>query len=182
MLPGSSLYRAKLLGEQGQGVLMDALGNEANWHIQLADRRLAEMQALQRDRQPASNVQMNRLLMQVDTALEASYALPNGERAQVRQELHRNLDEAIGTLIVEADALAVLQQTQNALESNGDSVEIAAVLPTDTPAQEPASDTAEQPEVATSATTAPTTAPQRSPSLPQRRRPPSRRWRQKYRR
>ncbi|MFN2201029.1 MAG: DUF5667 domain-containing protein [Caldilineaceae bacterium] len=152
VLPGSRLYEVKLLGEEGQGLLMAAVGDEAEWHGTLAERRLAELRALQSAGRPATANQVGRLLNEVQAATEASIDLPVEVQETVVADLVENLDEATRTLSVDSNTLAALQNARNALAGVDDPVQIAAVAATETPsvtAQAPTQGVPEQGAAAT---------------------------------
>ena len=115
VLPGSALYDVKLLSEQGQGLLMAAAGDDAQWQAQLADRRLSELQTLESTGQSVTAGQVERLADQVDAALLAGASLPEDDQAQLYASLQRDLDEATRTLDTGGDALTALYRVQAAL-------------------------------------------------------------------
>ena len=81
--PGNALYTAKQVTEQGQGLIMAALGNDAEWRVTVANRRLAELLTLQTSGQPVSIEQMNRALVAIDYALAASEDMSGDEQARI---------------------------------------------------------------------------------------------------
>ncbi len=132
VLPGSALYDVKLLSEQGQGLLMAAAGDDAQWQAQLADRRLSELQTLESTGQSVTAGQVERLADQVDAALLAGASLPEDDQAQLYASLQRDLDEATRTLDTGGDALTALYRVQAALAASRGGEQVAVVSPSET--------------------------------------------------
>ncbi|OUC08543.1 hypothetical protein RY27_08335, partial [Litorilinea aerophila] len=79
-LPGSSLYGLKLQVEAAQGLLMAAAGEEAAWHMVLANRRLQEALTLQRQARPIPATLLREMEREAQAALDAAASLPQAER------------------------------------------------------------------------------------------------------
>ena len=138
VLPGEgalgALYEVKLLGEEAQGLLMAAAGNEAEWHARLAQRRLAELERLHAQGQPTKPELAERLLAEVQAALALSADLPDAARAALLDDLRRELAAAGDMPGQDAGSLAALQQAQDALAAAlPETAAVAAVLPTPAP-------------------------------------------------
>ncbi len=138
VLPGEgalgALYEVKLLGEEAQGLLMAAAGNEAEWHARLAQRRLAELERLHAQSQPTKPELAERLLAEVQAALALSADLPDAARAALLDDLRRELAAAGDMPGQDAGSLAALQQAQDALAAAlPETAAVAAVLPTPAP-------------------------------------------------
>ncbi len=141
IVPGNALYTVKHVTEQGQGVLMSALGNEADWHAMLVDRRLRELQSLQASGEPTSAEQMDELLSEVELAVAASEDLSADEQVQLRSELNAELARAQATLTMSGPAMVELVQMQNALSPAAPENAVAAAptvapIPTAEPSAE----------------------------------------------
>ncbi len=136
VLPGSPLYAVKLWGEDAQGLLMAAAGNEAAWRAQLVERRLGELQTLQAQNRPVEPALVERLLGEAESALTAATTLPEATRVPLLQGLQRDLATTGAIAGLSAPDAAALREAEDALATTLNSaaeVAVIAAVPTATP-------------------------------------------------
>jgi hypothetical protein len=79
-LPGASLYPAKILAENMQGVLLTAAGEQAAWHAHQTENRVQELVQLAQQGKIADSELEKTIDQQVQATLAASNNLPTEQR------------------------------------------------------------------------------------------------------
>lgn len=131
-LPGSLLYPIKGWGENAQGLLMLASGQEASWHINQLKRRLTEVALLSQQGitpNPALTVAIDDHLQ---AALDASAAMAPDQRQQFLATWLAGLYTLQQDLPAEATTVATLAHTIATVEAAAQSEQTPTILPSET--------------------------------------------------
>jgi len=81
-LPGTTLYPIKILGENMEGVLLTAAGEQVTWHARQTENRLQELVLLTQQQQTATDDLLQTIETNVQATLAASNKLPAAQRDQ----------------------------------------------------------------------------------------------------
>ncbi len=150
--PGMVLYPIKLTGEQLQGYLFTAAGQEERWRIRQLERRLAELDQLARQGQDTTAL-LAVIDQEVQTALEASNGLSASERADFLADWLFNLQTAAGEPDHAATTVVTLGRVMATVEAAASAPVEPTVLPLLT------TPTASPTATATASPTVPTATP-----------------------
>jgi hypothetical protein len=105
IVPGNWLYPVKRLGEQAQGVLLAAAGEDATWQARLVARRVGELHTLHDQGASIDPAWLEAVVIDAESALSSSVQLDAPQRSAALETLHASLDEAVAVIPPEAEAL-----------------------------------------------------------------------------
>lgn len=137
-LPGSLFYSVKMMGENAQGLLMAAAGQQATWHAHQVELRLQEIALLARQGQPIEPTLNTAIDEHLQAALNASATLPDAVRGNFLATWLEHLHALQQEMPAQSTTVATLARTIATVEAATQEVKTPTVLqlvntPTSTP-------------------------------------------------
>jgi hypothetical protein len=140
-LPGSPLYPVKIVGENAQGLLMAAAGQQATWHAHQVELRLQEIALLARQGLAVEPTLTTAIDEHLQAALNASADMPAQTRNDFLVTWLDHLHALQQEVPVQSATIATLAQAIATVEAATQEVKAPTVLPlVNTPTVTPSAD------------------------------------------